>query len=82
MDDLVIATMGTEAEYLELVEKFFKIVRMNNLRLKGKKCFFGARAFNFLGVKIEIMSFLESNLTILQNQNLLSPEQLETKFTS
>ena len=52
MDDLVIATMGTEDEYIQLVEKFFRIVRLNNLRLKGKKCFFGARAFNFLGVKI------------------------------
>ena len=53
MDDLILATVKDGDAYLKLIRKFFKIVRRNNLRLKGKKCFFGSKAFNFLGYVIE-----------------------------
>ena len=48
MDDLVLSA-STAPEYLLKVEHFLKICQNSNLRLKGKKCFFGATTFNFLG---------------------------------
>ena len=52
MDDLVLAAINKN-DYLTKVEHFLKICQNSGLRLKGKKCFFGATTFNFLGHTIK-----------------------------
>ena len=83
MDDLVLATTTNEADYIKLVEKFFKIVRRNNLRLKGKKCFFGSKAFNFLGVtinngKITASPHYVAKLELVQPENIVTKTQMRS----
>ena len=78
MDDLIIATEGSEEDYLHLVKRFFQIVRMNNLRLKGKKCFFGATAFNFLGVLIKDGK-IQPSPHYVEKLEQLKPEDIVTK---
>ena len=51
MDDLVLA-VDNKKDYLTKIEHFFKICEHSGLRLKGKKCFFGVKTFNFLGYTI------------------------------
>ena len=51
MDDLVLA-VNNKNDYLLKIEHFFKICEHSGLRLKGKKCFFGVKTFNFLGYTI------------------------------
>ena len=53
MDDVIIATDGDEKDYLAKIRMFLNLCRQNGLRLKGKKCFFGVKKFNYLGYKIE-----------------------------
>ena len=83
MDDLVLATTTNEKDYIKLVEKFFKIVRRNNLRLKGKKCFFGSKAFNFLGVtinkgKITASPHYVAKLEQIQPENIVTKTQMRS----
>lgn len=78
MDDLIIASEGSEEDYLHLVKRFFQIVRENNLRLKGKKCFFGATAFNFLGVLIKDGK-IQPSPHYIEKLEQLKPEDIITK---
>ena len=58
MDDVLVANPNRNA-FKTLVRTFFRIMKRNGLRLKGKKTFIGMRAFNYLGFLInqgEIMA--------------------------
>ena len=53
MDDLIIATPKCKATYILKIKQFLKICLNNGIRLKGSKCVFGAKTFNYLGHRIE-----------------------------
>ena len=53
MDDIILGTDGSEEEYLEILEQFFKICVRYNIRLKGSKCIFLSPTYNYLGVSVE-----------------------------
>ena len=53
MDDIILGTDGSEEEYLEILEHFFKICVRYNIRLKGSKCIFLSPTYNYLGVSVE-----------------------------
>ena len=51
MDDLLIMT-DTQEEHLEVLEQVFTALEANNIRMNGKKSFFGAKKVEFLGFEI------------------------------
>ena len=53
MDDLLVATPKCKKTYLAKIEQFLKLCLNNGIRLKGSKCVFGAKKFNYLGHRIE-----------------------------
>ena len=52
MDDIILGTEGSEEEFLEILESFFKICVRYNIRLKGSKCKFLSTSYNYLGVEV------------------------------
>ena len=53
MDDIILGTEGSDEEFLEVLEQFFKICQRYGIRLKGSKCIFLSKSYNYLGVEIE-----------------------------
>ena len=52
MDDIIFATEKCESTYLKKLDQFFTICQQNGIRLKGSKCFFLTRKFNYLGFRV------------------------------
>ena len=52
MDDVIFATKKCEKTYLSKLDQFLTICETNGVRLKGSKCFFLTREFNYLGFRI------------------------------
>ena len=52
MDDVIFATKKCEITYLSKLDQFLTICETNGVRLKGSKCFFLTREFNYLGFRI------------------------------
>ena len=52
MDDVIFATKKCEKTYLSKLDQFLTICEQNGVRLKGSKCFFLTREFNYLGFRI------------------------------
>ena len=52
MDDVIFATKKCEKTYLLKLDQFLTICETNGVRLKGSKCFFLTREFNYLGFRI------------------------------
>ena len=53
MDDVFVATHGTDEEFLLILKNFFDICLRYDLRLKGSKCVFLAKSTNYLGCEIK-----------------------------
>ena len=69
MDDVVVATKGTDEDFLLVFENFLKICLRHDLRLKGSKCQFLSKSTNYLGYEV-------SNGTIGPNPHRLLKLQL------
>ena len=53
MDDVIVATEGTDEDFLVVLKKFFDICVRFNLRMKGSKCVFLAKSTNYLGCEVK-----------------------------
>ena len=53
MDDVFVATHGTDEEFLLILKNFLDICLRYDLRLKGSKCVFLAKSTNYLGCEVK-----------------------------
>ena len=74
MDDVFVATHGSDEEFLLVLKNFFDICLRYDLRLKGSKCVFLAKSTNYLGCEIK-------NGTVGPNPHrVLKLQQVEAKL--
>ena len=76
MDDVFVATDGTDEEFLLILKNFFDICLRYDLRLKGSKCVFLTKSTNYLGCEVK-------NGTVGPNPHrVLKLQQVEARMLS
>lgn len=76
MDDCVCHSQS-EKEHFEIVQKFFKILAVNNLRINSKKCNFFEKSLNFCGYFIQNGDVFPSGERVKAILDLKSPKNKE-----
>ena len=78
MDDVYVATEGTDEEYLMVIKKFFDLCLQYDLRMKGSKCVFLAKSTNYLGCEVKNGTIGPNPHRVLKLQ-MVEASQLTTK---
>ena len=78
MDDIFVATEGTDEEFLMVLKKFLDLCLQYDLRMKGSKCVFLAKSTNYLGSEIKNGTIGPNPHRVLKLQ-MVEATQLTTK---
>ena len=78
MDDVFVATDGTDEEFLLVIKKFFDLCLQYDLRMKGSKCVFLAKSTNYLGCEVKNGTIGPNPHRVLKLQ-MVEAAQLTTK---